>query len=127
MTLEPAGLNPGPLADLWAAGLARAPAARHVVRAGQRVHVADAVIMVLSPEDDPRVDTPSLVLKVERGLFSALFIGDATDEALATLLLEPELLRSRVYVPPHHGAATPHAVTLADPDGESLPSVAGNG
>ncbi len=113
MTLEPAGLNPGALADLWAAGIARAHAARHVVRAGQRVHVADAVITVLSPEDDPRVDTPSLVLRVERGRFSALFMGDATDEALATLLLHPELLRSRVYVPPHHGAATPHAVMLA--------------
>ena len=113
MTLEPAGLNPGPLADLWAAGIARAHAARHVVRAGQRVHVADAVITVLSPQDDPRVDTPSLVLRVERGRFSALFMGDATDEALATLLLDPELLRSRVYIPPHHGAATPHAVTLA--------------
>ena len=85
MTLEPAGLNPGPLADLWAAGIARARAARHVVRAGQRVNVADAVITVLSPEDDPRVDTPSLVLHVERGRFSALFMGDATDEALATL------------------------------------------
>jgi competence protein ComEC len=113
MTLEPTGLNPGALADLWAAGIARAHAARHVVRAGQRVHVADAVITVLSPENDPRVDTPSLVLKVERGRFSALFMGDATDEALATLLLQPELLRSRVYVPPHHGADTPHALTLA--------------
>jgi competence protein ComEC len=113
MTLEPAGLNPGPLADLWAAGIARAHAVRHVVRAGQRVHVADSVITVLSPEDDPRVDTPSLVLRIERGRFSALFMGDATDEALAALLLYPDLLRSRLYVPPHHGAATPHGETLA--------------
>ena len=113
MTLEPAGLNPGALSDLWAAGIARAHAARHVVRAGQRVHIAGAVITVLSPEDDPRVDTPSLVLRVERGRFSALFMGDATDAALATLLLEPERLRARVYVPPHHGADTPHAQTLA--------------
>jgi competence protein ComEC len=113
MTLEPVGLNPGALADLWAAGIARAHAARHVVRAGQRVQVGDAVITVLSPENGPRVETPSLVLKVERGRFSALFMGDATDEALATLLLQPELLRSRVYVPPHHGAATPHSLTLA--------------
>jgi competence protein ComEC len=112
MTLEPLGLNPGPLADLWAAGIARANADRRVVRAGQRVHVAGAVITVLSPENDPRVDTPSLILRVERGRFSALFMGDATDEALADLLLDPEGLRSRVYVPPHHGAATPHAVTL---------------
>jgi competence protein ComEC len=113
MTLEPAGLNPGALTDLWAAGVARAHAVRHVVRAGQRVRVADAVITVLSPEDDPRVDTPSLILRVERGRFSALFTGDATDEALATLLLDPERLRSRLYIPPHHGAATPHGETLA--------------
>jgi competence protein ComEC len=113
MTLEPAGLNPGALTDLWAAGIARAHAVRHVVRAGQRVRVADAVITVLSPDEDPRVDTPSLVLKVERGRFSALFMGDATDEALATLLLDPEMLRARLYIPPHHGAATPHSETLA--------------
>jgi competence protein ComEC len=114
MTLEPVGLNPGALTDLWAGGIARAHAKRHAVRAGQRIHVGDAVITVLSPEDDPRVDTPSLVLRVERGRFSALFMGDATDEALGDLLLHPEGLHSRVYVPPHHGAATPHAVTLVD-------------
>jgi beta-lactamase superfamily II metal-dependent hydrolase len=60
------------------------------------------------------VDTPSLVLRIERGRFSALFMGDATDEALADLLLHPEGLHSRVYVPPHHGAATPHGVTLVE-------------
>lgn len=112
MTLEPVGLNPGPLADLWADAIARAHAERHAVRAGQRIKVAGAVITVLSPEDDPRVDTPSLVLRIERGRFSALFMGDATDEALADLLLHPEGLRSRLYVPPHHGAATPHAAML---------------
>ncbi len=114
MTLEPVGLNPGSLADLWTAGISRAHAVRHAVRAGQRLHVAGAVITVLSPEEDPRVDTPSLVLRVERGRFSALFMGDATDEALADLLLHPEGLHSRVYVPPHHGAATPHAVRLVE-------------
>ncbi|HEV8654851.1 MAG TPA: ComEC/Rec2 family competence protein [Candidatus Limnocylindria bacterium] len=114
MTLEPVGLNAGPLADLWAAAITRAHAERRALRAGQRLHVADAVITVLSPEPDPRVDTPSLVLRVERGRFSALFMGDATDEALADLLLHPEGLRSRVYVPPHHGAATPHGVTLVE-------------
>ena len=114
MTLEPVGLNPGALTDLWAAGISRAHAERHAVRAGQRLHVGDAVITVLSPENDPRVDTPSLVLRIERGRFSALFMGDATDEALADLLLHPEGLHSRVYVPPHHGAATPHGVTLVE-------------
>jgi competence protein ComEC len=112
-TLEPVGLNPGPLADLWAAGVARANADRRIVRAGQRINVAGAAISVLSPDDDPRIDTPSLVLHIERGRFSALFMGDATDDALADLLLEPASLRARLYVPPHHGAATPHAVPLA--------------
>lgn len=114
ITLEPVGLNPGALTDLWAAGIARAHAERHAVRAGQRLRVGDAVITVLSPENDPRVDTPSLVLRIERGRFSALFMGDATDEALADLLLHPDGLHSRVYVPPHHGAATPHGVTLVE-------------
>ena len=114
MTLEPVGLNPGALADLWAAGISRAHADRRAVRAGQRLRVGDAVITVLAPENDPRVDTPSLVLRIERGRFSALFMGDATDEALADLLLHPEGLHSRVYVPPHHGAATPHGVTLVE-------------
>ena len=114
MTLEPVGLNGGPLADLWADGIARAHAERRAVRAGQRLHVGGAVISVLSPESDPRVDTPSLILRVESGRFSALFMGDATDEALADLLLHPEGMHSRVYVPPHHGAATPHGVALVD-------------
>ena len=114
MTLEPVGLNPGPLADLWADGIARAHAERRAVRAGQRLHVGAAVISVLSPEADPRVDTPSLILRIESGRFSALFMGDATDEALADLLLHPEGMHSRVYVPPHHGAATPHGVALVD-------------
>jgi competence protein ComEC len=103
MTLEPVGLNPGALTDLWAAGISRAHADRHAVRAGQRLRVGGALITVLSPENDPRVDTPSLVLRIERGRFSALFMGDATDEALADLLLHPDGLHSRVYVPPHHG------------------------
>ncbi len=114
MTLEPVGLNGGPLADLWADGIARAHAERRAVRAGQRLHVGGAVISVLSPEADPRVDTPSLILRIESGRFSALFMGDATDEALADLLLHPEGMHSRVYVPPHHGAATPHGVALVD-------------
>jgi len=114
MTLEPVGLNPGALTDLWAAGISRAHAERHAVRAGQRLRVGDALITVLSPENDPRVDTPSLVLRIERGSFSALFMGDATDEALSDLLLHPEGLHSRLYVPPHHGAATAQGVTLVE-------------
>jgi len=41
-----------------------------------------------------------------------LFSGDATETAQADLLLAPGALRARVYVPPHHGAATPYASAL---------------
>ena len=40
----------------------------------------DAVITVLAPDADLVVDVPSLVLRVERGPFSVLFTGDATDQ-----------------------------------------------
>jgi beta-lactamase superfamily II metal-dependent hydrolase len=60
------------------------------------------------------VDVPSLVLRLERGRFTALFTGDATDQALADLLLHPEQLRARLYVPPHHGAETPYANAMVD-------------
>lgn len=53
------------------------------------------------------------MLRVELGDASALFSGDATEAAQADLLLAPASLRSRIYVPPHHGAATPHAKELA--------------
>ncbi len=42
-----------------------------------------------------------------------LFSGDAIPAAQADLLLRPEALATRVYVPPHHGAATPYAAALA--------------
>jgi len=69
---------------------------------------------VLAPDGDPRVDVPSLVLRLELGAFSMLFMGDATEQAQADLLLSKESLVTRVYVPPHHGAATPHAVALVE-------------
>jgi beta-lactamase superfamily II metal-dependent hydrolase len=41
-----------------------------------------------------------------------LFMGDATEKAQADLLLHADALGARVYVPPHHGAATPYAAAL---------------
>jgi competence protein ComEC len=41
-----------------------------------------------------------------------LFMGDATEQAQADLLLSPQSLSARVYVPPHHGAASAYAVEL---------------
>jgi competence protein ComEC len=112
LALEPVGLNPGSVATAWNERLARARVPRRAVSAGTRVRIVDTTLAVLAPDADPRVDVPSLVLRLERGPFSMLFMGDATDQALANLLLEPEPLATRVYVPPHHGAATAHAARL---------------
>ena len=112
LAIEPLGLNPSPLTDLWSAALAKRGVERRAVHAGQRVQLGAATIDVLAPADDLVVATPSLVLRVESGAFSALFTGDAVDDALGRLLAHPERLRSRVYVPPHHGAQTPYASAL---------------
>ena len=114
LAIEPIGLNPGPVADAWQARGERRQVIRRAVGAGARVRIGDATLSVLSPEDDPDVDVPSLVLKLEHGSFSILFMGDATEKAQADLLLRPELLRARVYVPPHHGAATPYGRELVE-------------
>lgn len=112
LAIEPVGLNEGPLATEWTARIARSGTARRAVRAGDRIRLGAATLAVLSPDGDPRVDVPSLVLRLERGSFSMLFSGDATEAAQADLLLRPEALATRVYVPPHHGAATPYAAAL---------------
>lgn len=114
LALEPEGLGTSPLSDLWTAALAKSDTPRRAVRAGQQIRLGDAIIDVLAPDPDLRVDVPSLVLRVEHGAFSALFTGDAVDDALARLLRDPERLRSRVYVPPHHGAATPFGAALRE-------------
>ncbi len=119
LAIEPEGLNASPLSDLWSAAIASRGIARRAVRAGERFAVGELQVIVLAPDPDLRVDVPSLVLRVHRGEFSALFTGDAVDDALARLLERPAALRSRVYVPPHHGAETPYASALraaAHPD-----------
>jgi competence protein ComEC len=129
LAVEPAGLNPSPLTDLWSAAIAKHGIPRQALHAGQRVHLGGATIEVLAPADDLVVDIPSLVLRVERGAFSALFTGDAVDDALGRLLEHPERLRSRIYVPPHHGAQTPHAGALrisARPEAALISVGAGN-
>lgn len=128
LAIEPEGLNASPLTELWSAAIAKAHISRRAVRAGARLQVGDATVSVLAPDELP-VDVPSLVLRVERGAFSALFTGDAVDGALARLLEQPDALHSRVYVPPHHGAETPHALALrsaARPDAALISVGAGN-
>lgn len=114
LAIEPVGLNPGPVAIAWSDRIARAHVPRQAVAVGMRIRIAGATIRVLAPNGDPRVDVPSLVLRLERGSFSMLFMGDATDQAQADLLLNPSSLATRVYVPPHHGAASPYAALLVD-------------
>jgi len=114
LAIEPVGLNPGPVATAWSDRIARANVPRRAVAAGVRMRIGDATLTVLAPDGDPRVDLPSLVLRVERGSFSMLFMGDATEQAQADLLLSKESLATRVYVPPHHGAATPYASALVE-------------
>jgi competence protein ComEC len=114
MAIEPVGLNPGAVATAWSDRIARAHVPRRAVAAGMRIRVGEATLAVLAPDGDPRVDVPSLVLRFERGSFSMLFMGDATEQAQADLLLSPGSLGARVYVPPHHGAASAYAVPLVD-------------
>ena len=114
LAIEPVGLNAGTVATAWSDRIARSQVPRRAVAAGTRMRVGDAILAVLSPNGDPLVDVPSLVLRLERGSFSMLFMGDATDRAQADLLLNPTSLAARVYVPPHHGAASPHAKPLVD-------------
>ena len=113
LAIAPRGLNPGPLADAWNARAAARGIARAELSAGATVRLGPARIRVLAPNADPLVDVPSLVLRFELGGASILFSGDATEPAQADLLLAPESLRARIYVPPHHGAATPYARALA--------------
>jgi competence protein ComEC len=112
LALAPRGLNAGPLADAWNGRIAAHGIARADVSAGSVVKLGAARIRVLAPNDDPLVDVPSLVLRLELGPASILFCGDATEAAQADLLLAPDAVRARVYVPPHHGAASPHARAL---------------
>ena len=114
LAIEPVGLNPGAVATAWNDRIRRAHVPRRAVAAGMRIHIGDATLAILAPNRDPRVDVPSLVLRLERGAFSMLFMGDATEQAQADLLLNPTSLPARVYVPPHHGAASAYAVPLVD-------------
>ena len=129
LAIEPEGLNAGPLTDLWAAGLAKHGVPRRAVHAGQRFALGDASIEILAPDPDLLVDVPSLVMRIARGPFSILFTGDAVDAALGRLLEHPDRLRSRVFVPPHHGAGTPFAGALrtaARPEAALISVGAGN-
>ena len=112
LAIEPRGLEDVALSRLWAESTARAGVPRRALGAGERLRIGAIEITVLAPNEDPRVEYRCLVLRARYAGVSALFTGDATDPALADLLLDPPALRADIYVPPHHGADTPHAVAL---------------
>jgi competence protein ComEC len=113
LALEPRGLNDVPLSTLWHQAADRAGVAHREVAAGARVRLGAAALRILAPNDDPKVDVPSLVVRLERGGFAMLFMGDATEQAQADLLLEPGSLGATVYVPPHQREGTQlHHVTV---------------
>ena len=112
LAIEPLGLNPSPLATTWVEHAAAAGVPRRAATAGAIVRLGSATLRFLAPQGDVPVDIPSLVVHLESGSFSMLFMGDATEAAQAALLRDPATLRSRAYVPPHHGAATPQGAAL---------------
>ncbi|HUQ17804.1 MAG TPA: ComEC/Rec2 family competence protein [Candidatus Saccharimonadales bacterium] len=112
LAIEPLGLGAGPLASAWTQHAAAAGVPRRAATAGATVRLGSATLRFLAPEPDVPVDVPSLVVRLESGSFTMLFMGDATEAAQAALLRSAGALRSRVYVPPHHGAASPHGAAL---------------
>jgi competence protein ComEC len=112
LAIEPAGMNDVPLVRFWSEHLAQAHVRRQAVSEGATIRIGRAALRVLAPGRDRRVDVPSLVLRADDGQTSILFMGDAVDDAIADLLLAPQALASRVYVPPHHGADSTHAGAL---------------
>jgi competence protein ComEC len=113
LAIEPAGMGDVPLVRMWSDRLARSGAQRRALAEGAVVRLGAVTIAVLAPGRGRPFDVPSLVMRASRGSGSVLFMGDATDDQIADLLLAPERLAARVYVPPHHGADTTHANALA--------------
>lgn len=111
LAVEPRGVEDVPLTRLWAESTARAGVPRQALGAGDRLRIGGLEIAVLAPAERGG-EYVCLVLRVSFGDLSLLFTGDATDQSLADLLLDPAALRSTIYVPPHHGADTPHAGAL---------------
>jgi competence protein ComEC len=111
LAIEPVGMADVPLTRMWGERLARAGIPRRAVRAGAVVRVGGVTLEVLAP-GERRVAVPSLVVRATAATASVLFMGDATDDAIGDLLLAPDALASRLYVPPHHGADSAHARAL---------------
>ena len=128
IALEPVGMADVPLTRMWREALERRRIPRRPVGAGTVVRVGDVRLEVLAP-GGRRVAVPSLVIRATVGRGSVVFMGDATDDAIADLLLAPDALAARVYVPPHHGADSGHSAQLVAavrPSAAVISSGAGN-
>jgi competence protein ComEC len=128
LAIEPAGMADVPLTRMWRERLARSRVPVRAVTAGASIRVGRATLEVLAP-GERRVAVPSLVIRAAVADGSILFMGDATDDAIADLLLAPGALAARVYVPPHHGADSAHASALVSavaPAAAVISSGAGN-
>jgi competence protein ComEC len=112
LALEPAGLEMNTAANEWRAAVARRGVPLRAVSRGDRVRAGAITLAILAPVGDPADQLPNLALRAEAGTLSGVFLGDASERGQEDLLLRPAELRADVYVPPHHGAATPYADAL---------------
>src|SRR5439155_207724 len=112
LALEPIGLEPNAAASEWHDALARHGVPVRALARGDRVRIGDLMLDAMAPLGDPADPLPNLVLRARVGPMTALFLGDASEREQEDLLLQPAELRADIYVPPHHGAATPHAGEL---------------
>ncbi|MBM4434660.1 MAG: MBL fold metallo-hydrolase, partial [Chloroflexi bacterium] len=111
LAIEPAGMADVPLTRMWGERLARGGVPRRAVRSGMTIRVGAVTLRVLAP-GERRVAVPSLVILATAAGGSALFMGDATDDAIGDLLVGGGALAARIYVPPHHGADSARSAAL---------------
>lgn len=112
LAVEPIGMTDVPLVRSWSERIAQKGVRRVALGQGARLRLGRVTLHVLAPGRDRRPSVANLVLLAEAPEGSVLFMGDATDDAIADLLLAPDDLAARLYVPPHHGADTAHATAL---------------
>ncbi len=112
LAIEPVGMGDVPFVRQWSEALARARVPRRAVAEGAVVRLGTLTLRILGPGRERRVDVPSLAMRIDSSTSSVLLLGDSVDDAVADLLLAPEKLRSRLLVPQHHGAESPHTAAL---------------
>lgn len=114
LAIEPIGMEDVPFVHQWSDALASAHVPRRAVAAGASVRVGGVTLRIVGPGRDRKVAVPSLAIHASSASSSALFLGDSTDDELADLLLVPGELRSRLFIPQHHGAESVHTAELVE-------------